>query len=214
MRRILHKVKGWIASTTATRHERTALVYYYAPGKGEAQDQAQADQLAVLRRLSSFSDKEHFPVTIVFAGRPTRKVPDGSRQGAVTVRYAMPDQVLKVVENATRELRKQHAVVIVSDRADLEKYADKEGLRRLRAATLEKTMDAVSGPLRREPREPREPRKPQGETPAPQQPEARPPAPKAAEPKPAEDAPKAPRPEVTAAKKPADAAILDLIDPL
>jgi hypothetical protein len=215
LRRIIHKVKGWITGTAKTGGEHSALVYVFAQAKGDLHDMPQGDQLAILRRVSSFSDKEEFPITIIFPGRPTRKVPDGSKQGAVVVRYAMPDQLAKIIEQSVRDARKHHSVVLVTDRPDLEKYARRENLRLLRATTLEKAMDAVSGPLRKEQREPREPRdardgrKPQGEAQPPQPADTQ-----AAPRKPVEPSAKLPQYEPSVPKKETDSSILDLIDPL
>jgi hypothetical protein len=114
-----------------------------------------------------------------------------------------------------RDARKHHSVVLVTDRPDLEKYARRENLRLLRATTLEKAMDAVSGPLRKEQREPREPRdardgrKPQGEAQPPQPADTQ-----AAPRKPVEPSAKLPQYEPSVPKKETDSSILDLIDPL
>jgi hypothetical protein len=221
---------GGAAAKTA---DHPAFVYIHAPGKGENHDLQPADQIAILRRLSSFSDKEGTPVTIIFSGRPLRKVPDGSRQGAVQVRYAMPDELARMAEQALQAIGKHHDAVLVTDRADLGKIAGRMPCRLLRAVTFEKALEAVSGPLKREqkePREPREPREPKearkpqheeqpapAEAPeaddaAPQAPKADTPAPA---PKPAAPAPRPnPKPEPPAPKKATDSAILDLIDPL
>lgn len=209
----------------------SAMIYVLAPAKGENHDMAPGDQLAILRRLSSFSDKEVMPITVIFVSRPLRKVPEGSRQGAVVVRYAMPDQLVNVVQQAVTEARQQHSPVIVSDRPELTEMARRANLRQLRTATFEKTLDAVCGSLKRESKEPREPRE-QREHREPREPreqrepkeprEPRKPQETAAEapqggdaaPAPQKPAPKAAQGEPPVAKKENDAAILDLIDPL
>jgi hypothetical protein len=196
--------------------DRPAFVYVYAPAKGESHDLQPADQIAVLRRLSSFSDKEAVPVTVIFTGRPLRKVPDGARQGSVLVRYAMPDDLARMAEQSVQEAAKQHHAVLVTDRADIGKIAARLGARLLRTVTFEKTLEAVSGPLKREPKEPREqrdqkePRKPQPEAAPPPAQDAAP-APEQAPPPPP---PKAMQYDPVVPKKETDAAILDLIDPL
>ncbi len=226
MRRILHNVKRWINGTTTPKGDKPALVYVFSPAKGESHDMPPGDQLAILRRLSSFSDKEELPVTIIFVGRPLRKVPEGSRQGAVVVRYAMPDQVNKVAEQAVKEARKTHSAVMVSDRPELEKFARRERIRHLRGSTFEKAMDAISGALKkesretrepREPREAREPREPRGDRkPQADQVPNRSTEPAASQPKSTETTPsaRAPQYDPPVPKKETDSAILDLIDPL
>lgn len=171
------------------------------------------DQLAILRRLSSFSDSEELPVTIIFMGRPLRKVPEGARQGAVVVRYAMPDQVSKVTEQAIREARKGHSPVLVSDQPDLAKLAHREHIRHILGSTFEKAMDSITGPIKKESREPREPRgerKPQGEPAGARSSETTAPTPKPTDRPPA----KAPQYDPPVARKESNSAILDLIDPL
>jgi hypothetical protein len=218
LRRILHSVKRWISGTARPKSDRPGLVYVFSPAKGEGHEMPPGDQLAILRRLSSFSDSEELPVTIIFVSRPLRKVPEGSRQGAVVVRYAMPDQVAKVVEQAIGETRKTHSAVLVSDRPELEKLARRERIRHLRGSTFEKAMDAVSGPLKKESREPREPREPREARPD-RKPQAEPPSPRPIDSvtpaqKQTEPAAKMPPYEPPVAKKETDSAILDLIDPL
>jgi hypothetical protein len=213
LRRILHSVKRWIKGKTPTQGAKSAFVYIFSPARGDQHDMPPGDQLAVLRRLSSFSDSEELPVTIIFVGRPLRKVPEGSRQGAVVVRYAMPDQLDKVTEQAIQEARKGHSAVLVSDRPELIKLSRHEHIRHFNCSTFEKAMDAISGPIKKESREPREPRgdrKPQGE-----QAPARSTEPMTAPPKPVERPPaKAPQYDPPVAKKESNSAILDLIDPL
>lgn len=237
MRKILHKVRGWISGRaapagTGAGTSRAAFIYVIKSGKQESPEHGADEQIAMLRRFSSFSDKEGMPVTAVFPGRPTRKVPDGARQGDVSVRYAAADAVTRVVDQAAKEVAGTHRVVVVTDAPDLVKHANSTGCTVLCTSTFEKALEAVSGPLRKENREPREPR---GNR------DARKPAQGAAQPKPAPESPApkdddasteakkpevsvqpAPTPTTAAARKTQyepsvekrDKAILDLIDPL
>jgi hypothetical protein len=216
LRRILHSVKRLFSGSPAPKGALSALVYVFSSGKGPNNDMPPGDQLAILRRLSAFSDKEEMPITIIFLGRPLRKVPDGAQQGAVVVRYAMPDQIEKVTEKAISEARKTHSAVLVSNLPELEKLARRERIRHILGSTFEKAMDAINGPLRKESREPREPREPrQDRRPQGQQPPSRPAESVTAPPKAPEGTPsKAPQYDPPVPKKETDSSILDLIDPL
>lgn len=216
MRRILHSVKRWISGKAPTQGAKSALVYVFSSARGDNHELPPGDQLAILRRLSSFSDSEELPVTIIFVGRPLRKVPEGARQGDVVVRYAMPDQLGKVVEQALREARKGHSPVLVSDHPEMIKLARRGHIRHILGSTFEKSMDAITGPIKKEGREQREPREPRGERkPQNESAPARSSEPSAATPKPAERPPaKAPQYDPPVARKESNSAILDLIDPL
>lgn len=229
MRKIIHKVKGWLngGASASGSPGKTAFVYVIKPGKQEHGEIAPNDQIAMLRRFSSFTAKEDTPIVAVFPGRPTRKVPDGASQDRVTVRYSGNDGVLRVTDQAVKESSKTHTVVVVTDHPEVEKQARSTGCTILGTTTFEKALEAVAGGLPREsrdprpPREPRDSRKPQEEpaaAPAPADDSAdaeRAPAPTPA-PAPMAQAPRPPsrkaQYEPSVEKK--DKAILDLIDPL
>lgn len=225
MQRIIHKVKGWIKGTPASRAGHVSFVYVLNPPKQGPVEISSDDQLAILRRLSSFAGKEDVRVTAVFPGKPTRKIPDGASSSGVSVRYATAEQLQKVVEQVSAEYRKQYSVVVATDDPAVEKKAHSSHMRTLRLSTFEKTLDAVAGPVKREQRDQREPRRsqqPQRTSPRPAQPQA----PDAGseqtqtprvgeEPKPQpppQQAPAHKRQEPPKQEK--DSAILDLIDPL
>ena len=226
MQRIIHKVKGWIKGTPASRAGNVSFVYVLAPPKQGSAEMSADDQLAILRRLSSFAGKEDVRITAVFPGKPTRKIPDGASSSGVSVRYATAEQLQKVVEQTASEYRKQYSVVVATDDPAVEKRAHSSHMRTLRLSTFEKTLDAVAGPLKREQRDQREPRRPQQQqrsSPRPAQPPAsdaasgQPQAPKAGgeESKPQPPPQQAPAPKrQEPPKQEKDSAILDLIDPL
>ncbi len=162
MRRIIHAVRGWI-SGNAPKSRGSAIVYVYAPGKeAPGGELGPNDQIAVLRRLSTFTSKESIPVTIIFPGRPSRKIPDGTTQGDVQARYATGDQMKKVVLSALADARKSHSPVLATNLPEMEKVASSERVRYIRASTFEETLDSVCGPLRREqPQQQQQPRRQQ-----------------------------------------------------
>jgi len=234
VRRIIHAVRGWISGNTP-KGRGSAIVYVYAPGKEAPNGELGAnDQIAVLRRLSTFTSKENIPVTIIFPGRPSRKIPDGTTQGDVQARYATSDQLRKVVLSSLADARKNHSPVLATNHPEMEKVAAGERVRHIRASTFEETLDSVCGPLRREqPQQPRRqpaPQTQQTSKPQPVQPEeaeassSTPPSedPQAADPREEEISTPRPEPaprrlqrhEPSAKKEIRDQSILDLIDPL
>jgi hypothetical protein len=161
MRKIIHKVKGWINGRTpaVVTASNAAFVYIIKPGKHDGADGG-GDQVAILRRFATFNEKEGIPVTAVFPGRPTRKVPDGAREGGVVARYAGAEGLMKVAQQAIKDLRKAHAVIVITDLPDIVKQVSADGCTVMCTSTFEKTLEAIAGPLQRPPREPREPRGP------------------------------------------------------
>jgi len=229
VRQILHAVKGWIRGESSKGH-KTAIVYVYSPGKETQNGELGAnDQISLLRRLSTFVSKETLPVTIIFSGRPTRKIPDGASQSGVQVRYATADQMKKVVSNAIAEAKKGHSVVLATNSPELEKIARSERVRHIRATTFEEALNMICGPIRRDqPQQQPQRRQPQPQSapaqksqPAPEpngdigqeapetQPQANPPSPK---PEPVLQRHR--RSEAPAKKEERDQDILNLIDPL
>jgi len=162
VRRIIHAVRGWI-SGKAPKGRGSAIVYVYAQGKEAPNGElGPNDQIAVLRRLSTFTSKENIPVTIIFPGRPSRKIPDGTTQGDVQARYATSDQLRKVVLSSLVDARKNHSPVLATNHPEMEKVAAGERVRHIRSSTFEETLDTVCGPLRREqPQQPRRQSQPQ-----------------------------------------------------
>lgn len=215
MKHIIHKVKSWIGGGKAT-DQHTALVYVLVNAKRAAHTElCAADPGAVIRRLVSFSSREALPLSVILPGKPNKRYPDGSRQNGVMIRYATPDQLLKVTELTVKETSRDQSVVLITDSPILEKYAAAHHFKTLRLDTFDKALESVAGPLKRETRRPQEqaaPRQPapaEGTPPAePQKPAERPPAQK-----PPQQAP-APKPAAVPEKKDRDQAILDLIDPL
>lgn len=226
VRKIIGAVKNWFGKKPA-RGGHAALIYVYSPAKGEPGGEAGVNEtFAMLRRLSAFSAKEGMPITVILPGRPLRKLPDNSRQNDVLVKFAMPDQLLKVTAGAVRDARQSHSCVVVTDKPEIEKFARGEHLRHLRATTFEKALDATCGPLRRE-SQPQPPRRPQPQPPSQAQAQGQPATaqkpkteetPEAAVPeksgKPAPAPEKGPAYEPVVEKREQDRAILDLIDPL
>ncbi len=150
MRQILHAVKGWIRGESS-KARKTAIVYVYSPGKEAQNGELGAnDQISLLRRLSTFVSKETLPVTVIFPGRPTRKIPDGASQSGVQVRYATPDQMKKVVGHAISESKKGHSAVLATNSLELEKIARSERIRHIRATTFEEALNNICGPIRRD----------------------------------------------------------------
>ncbi len=162
MRQILHAVKGWIQGESS-KSRKTAMVYVYSPGKETQNGELGAnDQISLLRRLSTFVSKETLPVTIIFPGRPTRKIPDGASQSGVQVRYATPDQMKKVVGNAIAEAKKGHSAVLATNNPELEKLARSERIRHIQATTFEEALNSICGPIRRDqPQQQQQRRQPQ-----------------------------------------------------
>jgi hypothetical protein len=223
VRKIIGAVKHWFGRKPA-RGGHTALVYVYSPAKGEPGGEAGINEIfAMLRRLSSFSAREGLPITVILPGRPLRKLPENARQNDVLVKFALPDQLLKVTAAVVRETRQSHSCVVVTDKPEVETFARGERLRHLRASTFEKTLDATCGPLRRDSQQP--PRRPpahpaphgQGQQGVPQKPKTEeapeaPPSEKPARPAPAPE--KTQEYEPVVEKREQDRAVLDLIDPL
>lgn len=222
-----------------------AYVYVFTAGKGSPHSEVNPnEQIAILRRLSSFSGKKNSPVTIIFPGRPTRKIPDGAKQDGVQVRFATAEQLEGIVRQSLAEFSKSHAAVLAADRSEFQKLADKLEVGYCLASTFAKTLDSVCGPIQREskPQQPRRqppPAKTAAKSTQPAQPEMAPAAEQPTPDAPAEGAdlaehpdvsnpstePSAPNPESPSRMKlhrhvPAqkreltDKAILDLIDPL
>lgn len=150
VRKLIHAVKGWIKGS-APKGRRTTMVYVYSPGKEASGGELNPnDQIAILRRLSTFTGKEDIAVTVIFPGRPTRKIPDGTKQGDVQACYATNDQLRKVVEQAVREAQKERSAVLATNNPDLEALARHIRIRHIRATTFEETLDTVCGPIRRD----------------------------------------------------------------
>lgn len=182
MRRIIHAVRGWI-SGGAQSAQNTSIVYVYSPGREAPNGELNAnDQMAILRRLSSFVGKENTPVTVIFPGRPSRKVPDGAAQSGVLVRYATGDQLQQVALGAVADARGKHAPVLATNHPELEKRARHDRIKHIRATTFEEALDVVCGPLRREQQQQQQQRRPQQQGQQPQQrPSPQPPQPPQAE---------------------------------
>lgn len=127
------------------------MVYVYSPGREAPNGELGAnDQITLLRRLSTFVGKEAIPVTVIFPGRPTRKIPDGTSQDGVKARYATSDQMKKVVSSAIAEAKKTHSAVLATNNPELEKLARSERIRHIHATTFEQALDNICGPIRRE----------------------------------------------------------------
>jgi FtsZ-interacting cell division protein ZipA len=147
------------------------MVYVYTPGREAPNGELGAnDQITLLRRLSTFVGKEAIPVTVIFPGRPTRKIPDGTSQDGVKARYATSDQMKKVVSSAIAEAKKTHSAVLATNNPDLEKLARSERIRHIHATTFEQALDNICGPIRREQQQQHQQRRqqqqPQNQTPA------------------------------------------------
>jgi hypothetical protein len=150
VRRIIHAVKGWMTGGTQ-KGKQSAIVYIFEPGKEHSGGEVNPnDQVLILRRLSNFVGKENTPVTIIFPGRPSRKIPDGAKQGDVQARYATTDQLKKVVIESIAEAKKKCSAVLATNNPNVEKYARSERIRHIRATTFEASLDTICGPLRRE----------------------------------------------------------------
>lgn len=150
MRKIINLITS-LFSRKAVKNGLPAYVYVFFPGKEGANSEVNPnDQIAILRRLSSFSSKKNSPVTIIFPGRPSRKIPDGAKQDGVQARYATSDQLDKVVRQSIEEFQKTHSVVLAADRSEFQKLADKLRINYCLASTFTKTLDSVCGTIQRE----------------------------------------------------------------
>ncbi len=159
MRRIIHAVKGWMTGGTP-KGKQSAIVYVFEAGKEHSGGEVNPnDQVMILRRLTNFVGKENIPVTIIFPGRPSRKIPDGTKQGDVQARYATSDQLKKVVTEAVAEAKKACSAVLATNNPNVEKYARSERIRHIRATTFEESLDTICGPLRREQQQQQQPRR-------------------------------------------------------
>lgn len=159
MRRIIHAVKGWMTGGTP-KGKQSAIVYVFEPGKEHSGGEVNPnDQVLILRRLSNFTGKENIPVTIIFPGRPSRKIPDGTKQGDVQARYATSEQLKKVVAESVAEAKKACSAVLATNNPNVEKYARSERIRHIRATTFEEALDTICGPLRREQPQQQQPRR-------------------------------------------------------
>ena len=186
------------------------------------------DQISLLRRLSTFVSKETIPVTVIFPGRPSRKIPDGASQDGVKVYYATNDQLKKVVNSAIAEAKKGHSAVLATNSPELEKIAHSERIRHIRATTFEEALNNICGPIRREPSQQQPQRRqpqPQQTSPSPKPQPAQQSEQTGEEPPPAQPqspAPKSEQPplqrnrrnETPVKKEERDQSIVDLIDPL
>ncbi len=136
-----------------------AYVYVYSTGKDTPHSEVNSnDQIAILRRLSSFVSKKKSPVTIIFPGRPSKKIPDGAKQDGVQARFATGDQLTKVVRESITEFKRTHSIVLAADRSEFQKLADKLGVGYCFASTFTKTLESACGALQRD-QKPQPPRK-------------------------------------------------------
>lgn len=158
MSKLLDVIKK-IFGLKPSRKGPPAYVYVYLTGKSNAEVNPN-DQIAILRRLSSFVSKRHSPVTVIFPGRPTRKIPDGTKQDGVQVRFATSDQLERVIKQSLAEFQKDHCPVLAADRSEFQKLADKLDVGYSLASTFVKTLETVCGPLQRETK-PQQPRRQQ-----------------------------------------------------
>ena len=174
MRTIVRSIKN-LFSRKPVDNGLPAYVYVFFPGKeGSNSEVNPNDQIAILRRLSSFAGKKNSPVTIIFPGRPSRKIPDGAKQDGVQARYATSDQLDKVVKQCIEEFRKTHSVVLAADRSEFQKLAEKLRIRYCLASTFTKTLDSVCGTIQRETKAQSPRRQPQSPKNAPQKGEGTP----------------------------------------
>lgn len=167
MRKIFDSIKN-LFSRKPVHSGPPAYVYVYSTGKDATNSEVNAnDQIAILRRLSSFVSKKKSPVTIIFPGRPSKKIPDGAKQDGVQARYATTDQLNKVVRECISEFQRTHSIVLAADRSEFQKLADKLSLRYSFASTFTKTLESVCGPIQREtkPQPPRRQAQPPKNTP-------------------------------------------------
>ena len=154
----------------SVRNGPTAYVYVYSTGKDASTSEVNPnDQVAILRRLSSFVSKKNSPVTIIFPGRPSKKIPDGAKQDGVQARFATSDQLEKIVKQSIAEFQKDHSVILAVDRSEFQRLADKMGIGYSFASTFTKTLDSTCGSLQREtkPQPPRRQPQPSKQEPQP-----------------------------------------------
>ena len=214
---IIRKVKTWIrGAAKAPAATPASVVYVPGVARDAHQDRREPhhDQLFTLRRISTFAAKENVRTIVVFTGQPLRRIPDGSTQDAVTVRYAASaEQLPAIVDEAFKALGGGQGVVLVADQPELRKQAQAHGVALMQVSTYHKALDGLFGPLHPEPRKPKAPPPPPQESkPTPSEP---------AEPTEQPDQPEQPeQPEASPKpppQKPKDEPrdpILDLIDPL
>ena len=217
MKHIIHKVKKWISGAKATSG-KTTMIYVMVPKKQQGHaDMYSGDPIPILRRLTDFSALENLSVTAIFPGKPSKKIPDGARQKDVVARYATPDQLINVTEQAVKEAGKTGSVVVVTDLPAIEKLATSHRVKTLRLETFERALESVAGPVRREIRKQQE-----GGTPRPSAPAQENRRPQ--EPRKQDNQPQPPKPAASPAPAPVkpsqddrkerDQSVLDLIDPL
>jgi hypothetical protein len=215
MKHIIHNVKKWISGAKPASGKTTIVYVMASPKQGQA-DMYAGDPTPILRRLTDFSARESLSIVAILPGKPSRKIPDGTRQKEVAVRYATPDQITKVTEHAVKDAGKTSSVVLVTDLPTLEKFAASHHLKTLRIETFERALESVAGPVRRDIRKPQEGGAPRHSSPA--QDSKRPQEPKKPESQaqPAKPSPSpAPAPaKVADERKDRDQSVLDLIDPL
>lgn len=219
MKHIIHKVRKWISGAKPAAEKTTVIYVMVSPKQQGHADMYSGDPTPILRRLSSFSAREALPVVAIFPGKASRKIPDGAHQSGVTVRYAMPDQVVKITEQSAKDAGKTSSVVVVTDHPLVEKYATNHHLKTMRLDTFEKALESVAGPVRREirkqdggaprPAAPQQENRRQQETRKPEEQAQHQPAKPAAPP-----APAATTTTLPADRKERDQSVLDLIDPL
>lgn len=157
MRNFLEKILNVLRGKSAPAGP-PAYVYVYTAGKGSPNSEVNPnDQVAILRRLSLFAGKRNTPVTIIFPGRPTRKIPDGAKQDGVQVRFATAEKLEAIVRQSLAEFERTHAAVLAADRSEFQKLADNRGVGYCLTSTFVKTLDSVCGPIQREskPQQPR-----------------------------------------------------------
>jgi len=147
--KLFDSIKSFFAQKPA-RNGSTAYVYVYSSGRDASAEINPNDQIAILRRLSSFVAKKNSPVTIIFPGVPSKKIPDGAKQDGVQARFATSDQLANVVKLSVAEFRKTHSVVLAADRSEFQKLSEKLKVRYSLASTFTKTLESVCGPLQRD----------------------------------------------------------------
>jgi hypothetical protein len=122
----------------------------YTTGKDANSEINPSDQIAILRRLSSFVEKKQSPVTIIFPGRPSKKIPDGAKQDGVQARFSTSDQLEKVVRQCIAEFQNDHSVILAADRSEFQKLAAKLKIGYSLVSTFTKTLETTCGPIQRE----------------------------------------------------------------
>jgi len=97
------------------------------------------NQLQLLRRLSSFAQREKLDIVVVLTGSPLHKAPARKKFEAITVVYSKsPEAHAKYIVKTARS--KGSGAILISGNASVEKIAG-SGMQTMRMSTFRKAFD-------------------------------------------------------------------------